>query len=310
MPNSAGGSRPPTPAGTRSWPPSVKPDGDADPDDEAIASFQVADCSACHGVLKPDVVFFGENVPRPRAEACYALVERSSALVVLGSSLTVMSGFRYVRHAARRQRPIVIVNQGATRGDAYATATLDAPLGQTLTKLVTRIRGPVGSGDDRRRRRFRRGDRGVQLLRRGHRERAAGGGPPGAHPHRPSRPGAKDPDGRRHRGYWGQAAGLRRSRGAHRVAARRPDAVQHLLGAVRARPGRPPGGGGPFAHAVPGRRRGGRPADRARVDHPSERRLAVPLFPRQGGGGAGAARLSASRTPCCGRPSCSAATAS
>ena len=118
---------------------SVKPDGDADLDDEAIGSFQVADCSACHGVLKPDVVFFGENVPRPRAEACYALVERSSALVVLGSSLTVMSGFRYVRHAARRQRPIVIVNQGTTRGDAYATATLDAPLGQTLTELVTRI---------------------------------------------------------------------------------------------------------------------------------------------------------------------------
>ena len=117
----------------------LKPDGDADTDDEAIASFQVADCSACHGVLKPDVVFFGENVPRPRAEACYALVEGSSALVVLGSSLTVMSGFRYVRHAARRQRPIVIVNQGATRGDAYATATLDAPLGQTLTELVTRI---------------------------------------------------------------------------------------------------------------------------------------------------------------------------
>ena len=53
----------------------VKPDGDADTDDEAIASFQVVDCSVCHGVLKPDVVFFGENVPRPRAEACYALVE-------------------------------------------------------------------------------------------------------------------------------------------------------------------------------------------------------------------------------------------
>ena len=117
----------------------IKPDGDAGTDDEAIASFQVADCSACHGVLKPDVVFFGENVPRPRAEACYALVERSSALVVLGSSLTVMSGFRYVRHAAGQQRPIVIVNQGATRGDGYATVTLDAPLGQTLTELVTRI---------------------------------------------------------------------------------------------------------------------------------------------------------------------------
>ena len=116
-----------------------RPDGDADLDDEAAGSFQVVDCSACHGVLKPDVVFFGENVPRPRAEACYAMVERSRALVVLGSSLTVMSGFRYVRHAARVRRPIVIVNQGATRGDDYATATLDAPLGRTLTELVASL---------------------------------------------------------------------------------------------------------------------------------------------------------------------------
>ena len=116
-----------------------RPDGDADLDDEAAGSFQVVDCSACHGVLKPDVVFFGENVPRPRAEACYAMVERSRALVVLGSSLTVMSGFRYVRHAARLQRPVVIVNQGATRGDAYAAATLDAPLGRTLTDLVAAL---------------------------------------------------------------------------------------------------------------------------------------------------------------------------
>jgi NAD-dependent SIR2 family protein deacetylase len=117
----------------------VNPDGDADLDEAVTESFQVADCSACHGVLKPDVVFFGENVPRPRVQACYALVEECSALVVLGSSLTVMSGFRYVRHAARQQRPIVIVNQGATRGDAYATATLEAPLGQTLTELVARL---------------------------------------------------------------------------------------------------------------------------------------------------------------------------
>ena len=116
---------------------SANPDGDAVLDDAVTESFQVTDCSACQGVLKPDVVFFGENVPRQRAEGCYALVEQSSALVVLGSSLTVMSGFRYVRHAASLQRPIVIVNQGATRGDAYATATLDAPLGPTLTELVT-----------------------------------------------------------------------------------------------------------------------------------------------------------------------------
>jgi NAD-dependent SIR2 family protein deacetylase len=118
----------------------VNPDGDAVLTAEATESFQVVDCSSCQGVLKPDVVFFGENVPRARAEACYALVERASALLVLGSSLTVMSGLRYVRHAAGLNRPVVIVNQGPTRGDAYATATLDAPLGQTLSTLVAGLR--------------------------------------------------------------------------------------------------------------------------------------------------------------------------
>jgi NAD-dependent SIR2 family protein deacetylase len=113
-----------------------RPDGDAVLDDAAAESFRVADCAACHGVLKPDVVFFGENVPGTRVQACYAMVERSRALLVLGSSLTVMSGFRFVRHAARLGRPVVIVNQGPTRGDGYAAATLDAPLGQTLTALV------------------------------------------------------------------------------------------------------------------------------------------------------------------------------
>jgi NAD-dependent SIR2 family protein deacetylase len=118
-----------------------RPDGDAVLDDAAAESFQVAGCVGCHGVLKPDVVFFGENVPGTRVQACYAMVERSRALLVLGSSLTVMSGFRFVRHAARLGRPVVIVNQGATRGDGYAAVTLDAPLGQTLTALVSAL-GP------------------------------------------------------------------------------------------------------------------------------------------------------------------------
>ncbi len=117
----------------------INPDGDAVLDDTATESFGVVDCRACGGVLKPDVVFFGENVPPERAKACYALVESASSLVVLGSSLTVMSGLRYVRHAAKLQRPVVIVNQGSTRGDPLATATLDAPLGQVLTALVARI---------------------------------------------------------------------------------------------------------------------------------------------------------------------------
>ena len=81
----------------------INPDGDAVLADDATEAFEVVDCVSCQGVLKPDVVFFGENVPRPRVEACYAMVERASSLVVLGSSLTVMSGLRYVRHAAKRQ---------------------------------------------------------------------------------------------------------------------------------------------------------------------------------------------------------------
>jgi NAD-dependent SIR2 family protein deacetylase len=120
----------------------INPDGDAVLADDVTDSFQVVDCAWCQGMLKPDVVFFGENVPPQRVEACYALVERARSLLVLGSSLTVMSGFRYVRRAARRQLPVVIVNQGSTRGDEYATATLDAPLGQVLTALVTAIDEP------------------------------------------------------------------------------------------------------------------------------------------------------------------------
>ena len=115
----------------------VNPDGDVAVDD--VAGFAVADCLGCGGVLKPDVVFFGENVPRDRVAACYDLVSSASAVVVLGSSLTVMSGFRYVRHAVSLGIPVVIVNQGATRGDHVAVATLDAPLGVTLSAAVREL---------------------------------------------------------------------------------------------------------------------------------------------------------------------------
>jgi NAD-dependent SIR2 family protein deacetylase len=101
---------------------------------EDTAGFTVADCGACGGVLKPDVMIFGEGVTRERAEARYAIVAAARALVVLGSSLTVMSGFRYVRHAASLGIPMVIVNQGATRGDGLAAVRLDAPLGAALSR--------------------------------------------------------------------------------------------------------------------------------------------------------------------------------
>jgi len=112
----------------------VNPDGDVAL--EETGGFAVVDCEQCGGVLKPDVVFFGENVPKPRVASCYDLVAGASGLVVLGSSLTVMSGFRYVRHAASLGIPVVIVNQGETRGDVLADATIDAPLGATLTAAV------------------------------------------------------------------------------------------------------------------------------------------------------------------------------
>jgi NAD-dependent SIR2 family protein deacetylase len=125
--------------------PAVNPDGDVAL--EETGGFTVVDCLSCGGILKPDVVFFGENVPRPRVEACFSLVSASSALVVLGSSLTVMSGLRYVRHASSLGIPVVIVNQGTTRGDELAAATLDAPLGETLSALAREL-GPAGSRQD------------------------------------------------------------------------------------------------------------------------------------------------------------------
>jgi NAD-dependent SIR2 family protein deacetylase len=116
----------------------VNPDGDVVLPEEQVAGFRVVGCAGCGGLLMPDVVFFGENVPRPLVDRCTALVAGAAALVVLGSSLTVMSGFRFVRQAARAGLPVVIVNQGETRGDALAVATVDAPLGLTLTDLVRR----------------------------------------------------------------------------------------------------------------------------------------------------------------------------
>ena len=116
----------------------ISPDGVAVLTDEQAASFRMVDCQDCGGALKPDVVFFGENVPRSRVDECYALTGRARALLVLGSSLTVMSGYRFVRHAARLGVPIVIINQGPTRGDEHATLVLHAPLGQALTALAAR----------------------------------------------------------------------------------------------------------------------------------------------------------------------------
>jgi NAD-dependent SIR2 family protein deacetylase len=117
----------------------INPDGDAEIPDDALPDFVAPVCLVCRSELvKPDVVFFGESVPKARVEHCFDLVTQSSALLVLGSSLTVMSGLRFVRRAAARGIPIVIVNQGATRGDELAAIKLEAPLGRTLAALASR----------------------------------------------------------------------------------------------------------------------------------------------------------------------------
>ena len=115
----------------------LNPDGDVELPDELVASFVLVGCDCCGSdLLKPDVVFFGENVPRPRVIRCFELVERATSLLVLGSSLTVMSGLRFVHRAAAAGIPVAIVNQGTTRGDEYADVRLDQPLGETLAGLV------------------------------------------------------------------------------------------------------------------------------------------------------------------------------
>lgn len=98
----------------------LNPDGDADLTREQVGDFRVVPCAACGGVLKPDVVFFGESVPPRRVEHCRSLVREAASLLVLGSSLTVMSGLRFVRQAAEAGKPVVIVNRDRTRGDRQA----------------------------------------------------------------------------------------------------------------------------------------------------------------------------------------------
>jgi len=114
----------------------VNPDGDVDLPDEQLDGFTVVDCERCGGLLKPDVVYFGESVPAARVEKAQSWVDAASLLLVLGTSLHVFSGRRFVLRAARADIPVAIVNEGATRGDDVAQLKLEAPLGATLTALV------------------------------------------------------------------------------------------------------------------------------------------------------------------------------
>ncbi|MBG6180192.1 NAD-dependent protein deacetylase [Arthrobacter sp. CAN_A1] len=112
----------------------VAPDADADVDD--TGDFVMAPCPTCGGMLKPDFVYFGENVPKDRVAEAYQVVDSGDALLVAGSSLTVMSGLRFVRHAAKAGKPVVIINRGSTRGDDLATMLVDLGVSEALTFLA------------------------------------------------------------------------------------------------------------------------------------------------------------------------------
>ncbi|MFI5511156.1 NAD-dependent protein deacetylase [Mycobacterium sp. NPDC051804] len=119
------------------------------PDADAVvgntATFTIIDCPRCGGMLKPDVVYFGENVPKDRVQEAYSLVEDADALLVAGSSLTVFSGFRFVRHAASLGIPVAIINRGRTRGDDYAVVKIDSGCSEMLALLADELPAIVNS---------------------------------------------------------------------------------------------------------------------------------------------------------------------
>lgn len=125
----------------------ARPDGDVALAERVIAGFRVVDCRSCGGVLKPDVVFFGENVPASVVEAAWALYAEADAVLVVGSSLTVYSGRRFVDRAARDDRPVAVVNLGPTRADEHATVRVEGRVGEVLPRLAERLSGaPTESG--------------------------------------------------------------------------------------------------------------------------------------------------------------------
>lgn len=110
----------------------IAPDGDADLDGVDFSRFSVPPCTVCGGILKPDVVFFGENVPRPRVDTAWAHLASADAMLVVGSSLMVYSGYRFVVEASRRGIPIASVNLGVTRADALLQHKFELPVAEAL----------------------------------------------------------------------------------------------------------------------------------------------------------------------------------
>jgi len=110
----------------------VAPDGDVDIEGRDYSEFIVPACAECGGILKPDVVFFGENVPRERVDRAFEGVASADALLVVGSSLMVYSGFRFAEAAAAARKPIAAINIGRTRADHLLALKISQPAEEAL----------------------------------------------------------------------------------------------------------------------------------------------------------------------------------
>jgi NAD-dependent SIR2 family protein deacetylase len=127
----------------------MAPDGDVDLETD-FSSFRIPVCSQCGGILKPDVVFFGEAVPRARVDAVYQALQKASAVLVVGSSLMVYSGYRFVRDAALQGKPVAAITLGRTRADAVLSLKLNAGCAPLLTALDAVLAQVAETGDARR----------------------------------------------------------------------------------------------------------------------------------------------------------------
>lgn len=123
-----------------------RPDGDREIGEKAVLEFRYPDCVRCGGMLKPDVVFFGENVPAPRLTTARQRLEAAGGLLVVGSSLMVLSGYRFVREALGADKPVLVLTQGRTRADADPIVKLDVECGAALGTLVDALGGDLGGG--------------------------------------------------------------------------------------------------------------------------------------------------------------------
>ncbi|MBT8444477.1 MAG: NAD-dependent protein deacetylase [Gammaproteobacteria bacterium] len=117
----------------------LRADGDAELGGDDVGDFRVLECRGCGGTMKPDVVMFGESVPKNRVRDAMEAVDRADALLVVGSSLMVFSGYRFARHASASGKPIAIVNQGCTRADDIASLKVDGDCAQILPAVIAAV---------------------------------------------------------------------------------------------------------------------------------------------------------------------------